>query len=133
MKHEERSMAALAHLVVIIPLWGILVAGIIWLYFKEKSKAVVFHAQQAIFFQVILLIVIVVALVFRLFCSIIAVINRPLAAILNAGNIVLLVVCVVVYAAACLYAAWSVLEGRDFEYPFIGKQLRESAVDTKDK
>ncbi len=133
MKHEEQSMAALTHLVVIIPLWGILVAGIIWLYFKEKSKAVVFHAQQAIFFQVILLIIIVVALVFRLFCSIIAVINRPLAGILNAGNIVLLVVCVVVYAAACLYAAWSVLEGRDFEYPFIGKQLRESAVDTKDK
>lgn len=133
MKHEERSMAALAHLVVIIPLWGILFAGIIWLYFKEKSKAVVFHAQQAIFFQVILLIIIVVALVFQLFCSIIAVINSPLAAILNAGNWVLTIVCMVVYAAACLYAAWSVLEGRDFEYPFIGRQLREGAAGTEEK
>lgn len=133
MKQEERSMAALAHLVVIIPLWGILFAGIIWLYFKEKSKAVVFHAQQAIFFQVMLLIVIVIALIFQLFCSIIAVINSPLSAILNAGNWVLTIVCMIVYVAACLYAAWSVLEGRDFEYPFIGKQLRESAVDTGDK
>jgi uncharacterized Tic20 family protein len=133
MKHEERSMAALAHLAAIIPLWGILFAGIIWLQFKEKSKHVVFHAQQAIFFQVILLIVIIVALVFRLFCSIIAVVNSSLASILNAGNLFLLIVCLILYGAACLYAAWSVLEGRAFEYPFIGKQLRESEPESDAK
>ena len=77
-----------------------------------------------------MLIIIIVALVFLLFCSIVAVINYPLAAILKAGNWFLLIVCMIVYAAICLYAAWSVLEGKDFEYPFIGKHLRESVQKT---
>ena len=124
MRQEERTVAALVHVLIIMPLWGILFAGILWLNFKERSRQVVFHALQAIFFQCILLLVFVVYLIFRLFCNLIAVFNLQLADLLIRGNRVLLIVCGLIYISICLYAAVRILFGKDFNYPFVGKKVR---------
>ncbi|MCD6386222.1 DUF4870 domain-containing protein [Candidatus Sumerlaeota bacterium] len=124
MRQEERTVIALVHLLIILPLWGILFAGIIWLNFKERSREVVFHSQQAIFFQCIFLLIFVVYLIFLLFCNLIAVFNLQLANLLILGNKVLLVGCGLVYITICIYAAIRVIFGKDFNYPYVGKKLR---------
>ena len=118
-------MAALVHLLIILPLWGILFAGIIWLNFKERSREVVFHAQQAIFFQCIFLLFFLVYLIFSLFCSLIEVFNQKLAIILITGNRVLLIMCGMIYISVCLYAAIRLIFGMDFSYPYVGRKLRK--------
>jgi uncharacterized Tic20 family protein len=125
MKQEERSLAALIHLIIIIPLWGILGAGIIWMNYKEKNREVVFHAQQAIFFQCFFLAVCVIFLVFSLFCMLVKVINEPLALFLMKGNLGLLILCAAVYALTCIIAAVKVIMGGSFTYPWIGRKLRK--------
>jgi hypothetical protein len=32
----------------------------------------------------------------------------------------------IAYVLTCLYGAIAVIDGRDFEYPYIGRRLRES-------
>ena len=53
---EEKIMALLSHLSIFIPNVGILAPVIIWITNKEKSDFVRFHALQAIFFQLIFFI-----------------------------------------------------------------------------
>ena len=53
---EEKLMALLSHLSIFIPNIGILAPIIIWVTNKEKSNFVRFNALQAIFFQLIFFI-----------------------------------------------------------------------------
>ncbi len=53
---EEKLMALLSHLSIFIPNIGILAPLIIWITNKEKSNFVRFNALQAIFFQLIFFI-----------------------------------------------------------------------------
>ncbi len=53
---DQKLMALLSHLSILIPNIGILVPVIIWLTNKEKSDFLKFHALQAIFFQLIFFI-----------------------------------------------------------------------------
>ncbi len=48
---DERVMAALAHITVIIPFMGVIAPIIIWATQKEKSRYVAFHALQALGYQ----------------------------------------------------------------------------------
>ncbi len=125
MKQEERTVAALVHLFIILPLWGILFAGIVWLNFKERSREVVFHSLQAIFFQCVILIIFLIYLVFRLFCKLIEVFNQNLADLFIMGNRVLLMVCGLIYIILCIYAAVRVILGKDFKYPYVGRKLHK--------
>lgn len=53
---EEKLMALLSHLSIFVPNIGILAPIIIWVTNKEKSNFVRFNALQAIFFQLIFFI-----------------------------------------------------------------------------
>jgi len=125
MNREERGYVLLAHLFAAIPLWGIVFNGILWLCFKERSRKVVYHAHQGIFFQVIFLAALLVGLVVFLFNHLVAVINSPLASIISFGNWIVIFVIWAIYELTCLYAMWNVIQGREFEYPFVGAKLRE--------
>lgn len=126
MRQEERTVAAIVHILTIPPLWGILFAGIIWLNFKERSREVVFHAQQAIFFQCIFLLVFLIYLVFSLFASLIRVLNQQIADILVKGNRLLLIACFLAYVTICIYGALRLIFGKEFYYPLIGRKLRST-------
>ncbi len=127
MNREERGYILLAHLFAAIPLWGILFNGILWLSFKERSRRVVFHAHQGIFFQAIFLAALLAGLVFFLFTEIMGVINTSLAGILKFANWVVLITIWAAYEITCLYAMWNTVEGREFKYPLIGARLKESS------
>ena len=123
MRQWERNISALVHLLALLPLWGLLIIGIIWLRYKEASRAIVFQALQAIFFQCSFLLLAVIYIILTLFISIIAVINAPLADLLKTMLFWLGVTCAGLYCLACLTASLSVLFGKDFKYPVIGQRI----------
>ena len=129
MKQEERAIAALVHLIIIIPLWGILFAGVVWMLYKERNREVVFHAVQAIFFQSFFLLIFLIYLIFRLFSYLVMVIDQKIAASMTWGNNHLLFVCGVAYVAMCIFGALRIALGSDFRYPVIGRKVKK-IVDT---
>src|SRR5690606_17009694 len=50
-RREERGFAATAHLFAAIPLWGLVFLAVLLVWFKERSREVVFHIIQAMVFQ----------------------------------------------------------------------------------
>ena len=59
---EERIMALLSHVSIFIPNIGILAPIIIWVTNKEKSAFVRFNALQAIFFQLIFFVLMMLSM-----------------------------------------------------------------------
>ncbi len=54
---DERIIAALSHVSVLLPLTGILAPIIIWVTQKERSRFVAFQALQAIAFQLLIILI----------------------------------------------------------------------------
>lgn len=125
MDREERGYVFLSHLLTAIPLWGILFNGVMWISFKEKSRQVVYHAQQGIFFQVLFLAAILVGLVAFLFTQVVGVINGPLAALLSLVNWIIIVLVCIVYEFICFMGMAAAVNGKEFDYPFVSQKLRE--------
>jgi len=63
LKSDEKLMSLLSHLAILIPNIGILAPIVIWLTQKEKSKFVRYHAIQAIFFQLLFFILLMLSLI----------------------------------------------------------------------
>jgi len=125
MRDDERFFAALCHAAVIIPFWGIVAAALVWMYFKERSREVVFHAQQGIFFQVCALAIFLIAILAKIFEGIIRLISDSLADAIAALNFFFIVLGFVIYAGICLYGAYRVWTGNSFLYPVIGRRMAE--------
>ncbi|MFH0795158.1 MAG: DUF4870 domain-containing protein [bacterium] len=125
LKQNEREASALIHVGIIIPGWGLLIAGLVWFYFKELSRRVVFQAQQAIFFQILLLLAGVVALLLGNLCKLVEVVSPTFGEMLAKFNFWLFAGVFGVYAAVCLFGVYKVLCGEEFRYPIVGKRLAE--------
>ncbi|MBN1179141.1 MAG: DUF4870 domain-containing protein [Anaerolineae bacterium] len=50
---DDYIMAALTHLAVILPLWGLVAAIVIWATQKDKSRFIAFQALQSMIYQVL--------------------------------------------------------------------------------
>jgi len=59
---DDRLMSMLSHLSVLIPNIGIIAPIVIWVTQKDKSKFVRFNAIQAIFFQLVFFILIMLSI-----------------------------------------------------------------------
>ena len=55
-RQDERVFAALSHITILLPFMGILGPVLVWATQKEKSEYVKFHALQAIFYQMSLIL-----------------------------------------------------------------------------
>ena len=53
---DERILAALAHITILVPLMGVIAPIVIWVTQKEKSRYVGFQALQAVVFQLLLVL-----------------------------------------------------------------------------
>ena len=112
--HDERSLAALAHLSILLnvitAVGGLLTSGIIYLKWRERSDYVAEQASQALFFQL------------GLWALTLA--GGVLSWLLTAGltSICLLPVGVLLWTVSILYAlraAMRCLRGRAFHYLFL--------------
>jgi uncharacterized Tic20 family protein len=62
MKSDDKLMSMLSHLAILIPNIGILAPIVIWFTQKEKSKFVRYNALQAIFFQLLFFILLILSI-----------------------------------------------------------------------
>ena len=130
MKAREREIAGIVYLLALVPLWGILFDGILWLVKKESSRTIAFHAHQAIVLHFILLLVFVFFAIFLIIGRIIGVVSEDLGAMLKAADLYLLAIFYALYVFACLYAVFAIISGNDqFKFPVIGSRLMKSNSD----
>ncbi|MGF1573102.1 MAG: DUF4870 domain-containing protein [Sumerlaeia bacterium] len=120
---EERGFAATAHLITMIPLWGYLFLILLYLHFREKSREVVFHIQQAMAFMFVSLCVFLFYLFASLIIKLIKTLDANVAIILDKINLGFLIAVYSVYCIICIYAIISVYMGKPFIYPLVGKKL----------
>jgi uncharacterized Tic20 family protein len=135
---EDRLLAAMSHLSVLLFFFGMTASIVIWAVYKDKSKYVRFQALQAAAFQLSLIILWFAGMVVYMgsFFVMIAgeiLSNQPSPA--NQGMPVLFLlpfavmmclmastVFAVIYG---LFAAYSTYRGRDFKYVFLGAQVQK--------
>lgn len=125
---EERTASLLCHLSTAIPLWALVSNAAIYFLYREKSRAVCFHARQGINFQVLLLAIVVVKRLADMLARILAIVARRIAVselVEQVGDSVLLSV-FIVYVSFCLIGAIQAVRGRVLPYPFVSASaLRE--------
>ena len=124
---EERSWATIAHLSILLSLFtgmlGIIVAFIIYLVYKDRSKYIAYHAAQSAIFQLITVIgagfliaaawVVTIPLLFIL----VGLLLLPFTIILS-----------MIPTASLIYGVIAAIEtssGKDFKYWLIGDWMRD--------
>lgn len=127
-REEERGYAAAAHFIGAVPLWGFLGLAAVWIYFKERSREVVFHVQQAMMFQLLFLCVAVFAVAVALLIMPIGVLHEGVAEFLARMNLRFLVLSYAVYATTCVVGAVMTFLGRPFLYPLVGRRMLEGGT-----
>lgn len=131
---DERTIAALAHASTLLNLitgfLGVIVAGVIWLSYRDRSRYVAFQALQSAVFQLAVLIVVAIGATITviawtitgvLTAILIGLCLMPIALILT-----LIVIAIPLAAIAYqLYAAVQTYQGRDFSYWWVGPFVRQ--------
>ena len=135
---NDRIMAALAHVTVILPLMGIIAPIVIWVTQKDKSEYVAFQALQAIVYQLTMILAWFIGMAcymlsfFGMFFTIPFAESNASAApspfemvsfffpFLIFGAIFLGGILFMIYGIA---AGIMTIQGKDFRYIFIGKRL----------
>lgn len=134
---EERLMAALSHAAVIVSGPGILVGVIIWLTQREKSPYASRQGLQAAVYQLLgMILIIVLWLLWGIFyfISFIPLILSadqyqnapPPIFFVGLGAMIIPLAFMFVWGLYGLWGALMTLQGRDFNYAFIGRLLQAS-------
>ncbi len=132
---DERTMAALAHGSILLSLVtgglaGLLVALIVWLVYRDRSRWVAQQAFQALIYQAL---VTILTYVLTATTGIAFMVSGILTAILIGLCMfpfaALIAVLTALFALAAtiygLYGAWETYQGRDFQYWWVSDLIRE--------
>jgi uncharacterized Tic20 family protein len=135
---DERIMAALSHVTALIPLMGVIAPIIIWATQKEKSKYVSFQALQALVYQIVNVVVMILGYGCYFASFFAALIAMPLLdsmadvemvefsllfVIFPISVMILFGVLELFFILYGIVAAVFVLQGKPFKYLVIGKRL----------
>lgn len=141
---EDRLVAALCHLGAFVSFFGILVALIVWLTQKARSRWLGFQALQALFFQGIAfglyyLAGVMMAAAYFVFIMPLIVFSEtgwgdrvpyllvPFLFVFF-GMILLMLAATFVYYLLAVLAGVNTLRGKDYRYPLIGKLTENLTV-----
>jgi uncharacterized Tic20 family protein len=139
---EEKTLAGLAHGSIVLGLMsngigGVLAALVIWVVKKDKSPYLAFQALQALVYQAITLMVIMMTwccwVLLYMVLIFVPLLSNPDAyqAAPPAGmwiGLVLMVIPLGIWGLTILYGLWGAarsLGGHDFQYAIIGRWLKE--------
>jgi uncharacterized Tic20 family protein len=135
---DDMTMAALAHAGILLGLvteglGGIVVALAIWLYEKERSTWVSFHALQALAFQIALLAVTVLAGgVVGAVWTVVGVLSAIIIGLCLIPPVLMFTLLLAVIPLAGLvyglYAAYETYNGRDFRYWLVADFLERERI-----
>lgn len=115
---DERTWSMLSHLSVLLNLitgiGGPIAALVIWLFYKDRSRRVAFHALQSLWYQVAWAVLLLIGwtVTFVLSFVFIGLLLIP----------VMLLVSLVPFVHQC-YAAYKVYQGVDYRYPIIADMV----------
>ena len=135
MRPDERLVAGLVYLGGLLPIWGILIAWVVREAWRERSRHVVFHTTQCIWFHASLLLAFIVFSVIHLACRILLEIEGPegsgaepaLVARLLSGaqrvNEWMMLALSAGFVVTTLVVAWRVMDGRSVSLPFLGSRV----------
>ena len=127
---NERRMAAISHLMNIVPLWGLIANALIFFAWRERSRSVCFHARQGINLQILLLLLVTVKMLADILSKFVAVaLEQSIIPIYakSAGD-VFLTIAYFIYAGFCFYGVFKAISGKFFLYPYIGPKLLNGYV-----
>ena len=135
---NDRIMAALAHVTVILPMMGVIAPIVIWATQKDKSEFIAFQALQAVVYQLTLVLAWFVGMACYM-CSFFGmiIITIPFSTSGSSNGfpfealgvffpfliMAILMVGGFIYVIYGLVGAFLVLGGRDFRYILIGRRL----------
>ncbi len=125
---EERPWGALIHALGWIPVWGFIINSSIWLYFKNRSRELVFHIQQAIQFQIYVLIPLITWILCSIMIRFIGALSPGLGETLQMVNTFLFILCTTIAGCIGLAGATMVYLGKGFFYPLIGRRVLEGSI-----
>ncbi len=125
---EERPWGFLVHALGWIPVWGFVFNAAIWLYFKNRSREMVFHVQQAIQFQIVILIPVLTWIICSIFTAIIGNLSEPLGGLLQTINTFFLSVALTAGGFLAVFGGAMVYSGKGFLYPVIGRRVLEGSL-----
>lgn len=115
---DERLMALLAHLSLLVPHAGIVAPLLIWLFNKDKAPFAAYQAKQALFFHLFVIVATYIAIIIGFIFVVLT---------LGLGLLVLvpLIGALSIVPMICgIIGAIHSYEGRDFRYPIIGDMVR---------
>ncbi|NQT67699.1 MAG: DUF4870 domain-containing protein [Actinobacteria bacterium] len=130
---EEKLMSLLSHLSILIPNIGVIAPMVIWITQKDKSKFVRFNAIQAIFYQLLFFVLIMLSIFIGLilmFVSLPAITENPDAAPgalfwVSMGIMNLYFPLWIIFSIYAVVAAVKSFKGKIFRYLIIGKIIEK--------
>lgn len=135
---DDRLLAALCHIAVLLPMWGLILSGLIWATQREKSTYVRRQGVQALAWQVTLMVVFFLGMGCYML-SIFGIIGGTIVAntsepptfiFLPFGVFGLIFLMMFLFVIFGIWATIRSAQGRDFVYPLVGGwALRYFAAD----
>jgi uncharacterized Tic20 family protein len=128
---DEKLMSLLSHLSIIIPNIGVIAPIIIWVTQKDKSKFVRFNAIQAIFFQLLFFVLVILSVftgVILMLVSTLILTKTPDAAPgtlfwVSMGIMYLYFPLYIIFVIYAVVAAVKSFKGKIFRYLIIGRVI----------
>ena len=132
---DDRIMAAIAHVTVMLPMMGILAPIVIWVTQKEKSHFVSFQSLQALVYQLFMILVWIIGMIIY-FASLIIIIPLSNSFTVSSSAFGHLIVIIPFLAIGIVFlvefvmmvygveGAVRVLQGKDFRYVLLGERLK---------
>lgn len=139
----ERILAAVAHLMTMFSLPGMLVATVIWFTHRRRSRYVAMQARQAVLWQTLGHIIVVLAIGFLLLTAILAVsgseadgLSGQIAGSSMVGSVIGLFLipigAAIFFFSSSIVGAIASLLGKKYTYPFIGRLAHRSVKSSAD-
>lgn len=131
---DDRIMAAIAHVTVMLPMMGILAPIVIWVTQKDKSRFVAFQSLQALTYQLFMILAWFVGMIIYVasFAIVIPLSESFTISVSPIGRVLIFIPFLVIgilflgYFIMMVYGiegAVRVLQGRDFRYILLGERL----------
>ena len=127
-REEDRPWAAMVHALGAIPVWGFVFNAIVWMYYRNRSREMIFQVQQAIQYHFFVLLPVLTWVVCSLLAKIITGLSPALGGFFQVLNNILLSICLTGTTGLALYGACLVYIGRPFLYPLIGRRVLEGTI-----
>ncbi len=125
---EDRPWGLALHAIGWIPVWGFVFTAMVWLHFKNRSREMIFHVQQVIQYQIIVLIPLVVWVISSILISLIGTLSPSIGGVLQTINTFILSLVLTASACLAIYGGVRVYLGKSFLYPVIGHRVLEGSI-----